>query len=761
MSEVSKERPNYRCPPPPTPYPWLVFLHGKNKKKQTFYSLSQPNKRYVRSIPELQNKSVWLSSHGWLVLCGKEFLLWNPVTFESINLPPLKLQPKQKIYDLLLTSAPGNLDSTLLVFVRNPPSIVFCCIKNQTWITRGYRKDIKVIGRCYDYKDHFCKPVICNNTIYAITYRYGHMVELEIVNSTSLVIKPLQCERLFTQSLWHCSNSYRVESCGDVFAIEVERGGVRHGQVIDIVISKLDLSKMVWNKVVSCPDRAFFLSRGNAISCPVPTADDAQRIGNRVFFTLYEDNSLYSYHIEDKTISISLPCPNISTPWETPLWILPNADQVEIKNHQLNIGQEECRKEEDTQIRDRVSSVEIWEEEKINEKITTLSLAIADADADADDLPSDIFSKISEHLTPFDYMHFRGVGKEFRSVAPPKQWRTLSASVELEKHILSPWLMLPITRTSVSSLVDPNGLGDKCKKYHLTTPQILENAIIHCSNYGWLLMSNRRFVEELRHCMLSVMLYNPLTKSTICLPDLIPVNHFFISSSPNSSDCIVVGFSIYLSQVHLIRPGMTEWIVMELVREYDGYSYYPTHIYPIFLDDSFYFLGEDGTIGVLKLEEYYTSLTLHQLKKACTSSSYHENFLVECDGELLSVFVGKFGQWVQVFKLNQSESEMEWKEVKDLGNYSLYLCEVSTIATESKASEMKNRIYFPRFDGESVMYYSLDTGRFHSSESNEEVSMDYYGSREQRSCCWIEPRWYSQESAHSSLLFDKLIRNNQ
>lgn len=77
--------------------------------------------------------------------------------------------------------------------------------------------------------------------------------------------------------------------------------------------------------------------------------------------------------------------------------------------------------------------------------------------------------------------------------------------MELEKHILSPWRMLPSTIEGVECLVEPR-IGVE-HKYYIRMPQVIEDAMICYSKDGWLLMSKDK----------SSKLYNPLTTFTILI----------------------------------------------------------------------------------------------------------------------------------------------------------------------------------------------------------------------------------------------------
>lgn len=206
-------------------------------------------------------------------------------------------------------SSPTNPDSALLLFFVDPQSIMFCCIKHQMWFKRSCCKDIKSIGEIDFSWDNFCLSIVCDGRIYATTACNGKLVEIEIMKQ-SLDRRPLECYLPRVQSMCNQLKTYLAESDGDVFVINFE---LHSREVMNIVVFKFDCPIMIWNRVESCTDRAFFLSNSEAISCQTMTTD-LDRIGNRVSFTHYQDKSLYSYHIEDKTISISSPCPNLPHP---------------------------------------------------------------------------------------------------------------------------------------------------------------------------------------------------------------------------------------------------------------------------------------------------------------------------------------------------------------------------------------------------------------------------------------------------------------
>ncbi|GMY31273.1 f-box/kelch-repeat protein [Fagus crenata] len=505
-----------------------------------------------------------------------------------------------------------------------------------------------------------------------------------------------------------------MESCGDLFTVEIQakhESGIAL-QVIAIEIHRLSFSKKEWLKVETAKDRAFFLPMGASdqpISSPAINPD----IANRVYFTLFDEKNLYSYNIEEGTVSVFSSFPNLPRLLPcSPVWVMPDLRFTNtLEEDKSNTGKENDLKVDAEDIDD------------------TSELHLSD-------LPFDMVKVIAERLILVDYLHFRATCKIFHSAAPSIQWRiALQMRVE-NPSLLSPWLVF-FEKQSVCTLIDPIH-GDK---YRINLPQELKGGYIVCgSKVGWLLVA----VGEK-----STFFFNPFTQVILPLAELSgdkPRNFSCIgfSSSPISSECVVIEFD---KQMSLEESGGDEF-VLESSRL--GEDHWDTNFFddddfffndnsPVFYRGAFYCLGKKGNLGLLKLndEEEYTWKVLTQPKPPCLSG-YHQNFLVECDGELLSVFVGCLGKWIQVFKLN--ESKMTWIRVESLGNYMLYLSCSPSLAVMAKNSGMENKIYFPIFCGESMVFFLLETKKFHSFESKD-IAIDFYSSREKLRCGWIEPRW--------------------
>lgn len=237
---MEERRPRHSPPPPGGPYPWLVFDHGRGLRNQTFYTISHPpsnqsnniNNSSVRSVPELRNNYVCNSCHGWLILSDEDdqFSLFNPVTLESILLPPHdELDPKTNINACALSSPPADPSCALFLFDSGLRRILCCRLENQVWFEKSYDKVIEAVAESSARrKDYLHRPVSCNGKLYATTY-YGD--ELVSIDTTEQSTSDLFIRRLGTklpsgnEPLSQWVQLVLVESGGELFTIVTMGGG--------------------------------------------------------------------------------------------------------------------------------------------------------------------------------------------------------------------------------------------------------------------------------------------------------------------------------------------------------------------------------------------------------------------------------------------------------------------------------------------------------------------------------------------------------
>jgi hypothetical protein len=164
---------------------------------------------------------------------------------------------------------------------------------------------------------------------------------------------------------------------------------------------------------------------------------------------------------------------------------------------------------------------------------------------------------------------------------------------------------------------------------------------------------------------------------------------------------------------------------------------------PVFFNGSFYYLSIEGKLGVMQVSQHAVHggvLTWKELDEPqAPLANYFNSFLVECDGNLLSVFEveGQFQNCVHVFKLN--EPTMTWIKVENLENHMLFLSNSASFSSVATIPGMENKIYFPRLYGENIVFYSLETNNYHTFENK---VLNFHHVREQLNSSWIQPRWH-------------------
>ncbi|XP_026432656.1 F-box/kelch-repeat protein At1g57790-like isoform X2 [Papaver somniferum] len=484
----------------------------------------------------------------------------------------------------------------------------------------------------------------------------------------------------------------------------------------------MDFDSMTWEQVESMDDYVFFLSDNTQLSC---LASDLGLSKGYVYYTQDEEMSMYKYDLEDESILLSLPCPNLPAPWYMPEWLMISATP---------------RFGESTRTTDHVSE----KNGCIHKVIAAMENQTVDKEDDKDDVKEagpwmmlkddHMVWLISNYLHTLDYIHLRGVSKKYHTML---DLRRSSSTMTVQTIDLSPWLVFPKHR-AVFDFINPMHNNEN---YLMNIPELLKGSRIRFSKGGWLLLSKGK----------TLFFYNPFTRSTVklpVLPDLCPQYAFTgisFSSLPTTSDCVV--FAINKSsrdavEISFIKRGDEFW-----TRDVYSNVYLPPRRKnvdfelnfnnPVFHRGAFYCLDLNGTLGVFNLEHDISWEILAMINPPNCDFIY-KSFLVECDGKLVSVLLGHLGKWVRIFRLN--DVEMVWVEVKHLGRHMLCISNTSCTSAMAPTGRMENKIFFPRLHNDEIVYYSLDTGMYHSLGSKH-CAKDYRDSKENLNCSWIEPNW--------------------
>ncbi|VFQ84271.1 unnamed protein product [Cuscuta campestris] len=731
--------------PPAGPCPWLVFDDGEGYKTQTFCcNITGPPsssvKMYPKRIPVLQNKKVVCCSHGKLVLLDvdtKLLSLCNSTTFDDIiSLPSLHHLSNYGIDTCLLLD--NKLDDLMVViFLESFPSIVCCSVGSESeWSEIAYGEQLNAYfpDDLIEKFEHagvgplfFSRAaVICDSIL---------IVNLQIKRRDCFfltwVIEIVEEEERLGLVLFFAVgapngtfrgpqtpiNVYLLESCGEIFCLYF------FTKALAFEVYRLNFDDLVFERVKDVRDIAFFVGERYCLSCPISGP-------GLIYFTTYGDtDNLYCFYTHDDSITASpLPCPLLSSP----TWMFCN---VMAHDMPLRLEENHCNKGIISKQGKNSTTQSIWEFDENGEQGKRLR-----------DLPLDMFEEVSKHLVAFDYLSFRGASKIFRSVAPPISWRRALSEGLGAYNFSCPLLMFANRAENVYKFVDPNINSSSYNYYLMRIPDSLQIPITICySHQGWLLL-----LKPLR----AVHLYNPFTRDIISCNrrygEGVEESTFFYSKpsaiTTSNGDCPIISVGFFeekKTMVKVISPRPGDEIVRHFDVESDRVFKVESHLTsPALFQDAFYYLDKQGRLGKLKITDLsvgdnlsWEVLDKPQCPDGLIDSSYH-NYLVECGGELISVFVGRLGKWVSVYRLNGDEEA--WETVTDLGGYDLYLSPSSSLSVLTKTRG--NRIYCPWLRGSEIVFFSLDTGKWHFSGSGDS-SCDLYGTRMHLNSCWVMPTW--------------------
>ncbi|GMP58413.1 hypothetical protein CsSME_00022091 [Camellia sinensis var. sinensis] len=294
------------------------------------------------------------------------------------------------------------------------------------------------------------------------------------------------------------------------------------------------------------------------------------------------------------------------------------------------------------------------------------------------DLPPELLSMILSNLFLGDSSNFSATCRSWQSITTPFPPPTNSALSKL------PYLMIL------------NGGDDGCKffqplrneTYHDKLSNIiisndqLKDAKIRVSTYGWLLMSGE-----------------------LCI----------------------------------IKRGDDRWTFHEFQnnRRFVLYDASP----PVLYNGKLYCLGNGGDVGVLDLSSSLSWSIICCCKPIWAWPRFkyqcQKSFMVNCDGGMLVVFVTHEERRVRLIKL--IVPDMEWQDVQSLGNKMLFLSHGASLLVEAVKEGMANKIYFPNFHGENGVFYSLNTGKYHSIVGNYSSTTPFnFVEQVSSTCTWIE-----------------------
>lgn len=315
---MAQKSPTYTCLPPSTnpPQPWLLISHGNSNHGHVFYSLSE-DRSYVRSIPQLRNKHICTSSHGWMVLRDLDnphgCSLLNIVTMEEIELPHLDFEYRHCI---ILASPPGHLDCRVVFFESTADySIIYSCKPgaDQTF----HEQDLGIDDNAFH-----CASVF-DGKIYGITLNRHELLVLDFDGPTPEVRTIIVNQKLVLSPTTSALQCYLVEFCGEIFlVIQIFKG--THVKCTDeFSIFRSDLSQKAWVEVKSVGENcAILLTHDGCGMCYLASKESGIK-GNTIYFmdTSSRSRCIYSFDLQEQSYSIYPPFHEVSRRSSSFRWI--------------------------------------------------------------------------------------------------------------------------------------------------------------------------------------------------------------------------------------------------------------------------------------------------------------------------------------------------------------------------------------------------------------------------------------------------------
>nr|XP_043611443.1 uncharacterized protein LOC122583065 [Erigeron canadensis] len=623
--------------------------------------------------------------------------LWNPITSRLIRLPQLQDHEKGDSYDCCLSSPPDDPSSILLLAVIGKPIIFFCRLnckrKKLRWTKMPFANQLKSMHVTDDNSE--CNGYLgCltywNDKIYGCTlglfYRLVIQVNI-VVDDNEAVISLLPIVKTPSLDFRRCSsisNGYMLGFSTELFYIRIFEDE-RRKTVGEVFLFKLDMTNMMWEETADL-EVAIFVSVDSTVMYRPQLDPD---LGGYIHIVGKTGQVIYSYNVKSKNILLSS-MPSLLQTRQVSAWTV--LDQRSLGDHQ--------------------------QEEDMNDMTVVRSVRDANVDfysttveSDLHNIPFDVLQRILEFCSCVDYMNFRAAGRRCRLAAPPIQWSRKTELRRFQTHsLVSPWLAVFDKAQGIITFTDPISND---KYFIKTPPKLIANFEICCSRYGWLLMLKDDW---------STVLYNPFTRDIRKLPQAPDgsVEGYCFSAPPTDPLCIVARFK---KSVELLgcdvayREDSKEkwewrWIHLNL-----GYRYPCTLQFPTFHGQDVYALSGNGGIYVFRKLVEGLVCFIAELPKSCCKSTPVKRFLAICDQHLIQVVMDELGESTELFNLD--ESKKEWKKIDSLGKHMIYVCGTTCLCVEARKPEMENKIYFPRLRSKKIVFYSLETCRYHTFKNGE------------------------------------------
>ncbi|KAK9052041.1 hypothetical protein SSX86_028669 [Deinandra increscens subsp. villosa] len=696
-------------------YPWLIAKNLDGSGDEAFYTIHDHLCHYKCRIPKLLGRHIRGDFHGWVILSLKNmWSLWNPVISEIIDLPPLILNNSESVGQCCLSAPPDDPTSIFLLTITGKSTFVFCQLGFKTdrlrWTRMPYTRQLSgIIGR---YGCFLESPTSYDGKVYALCNNDDYVIQIDIIfKNGEVLIKLLrfrECPTLPHDNPFPSLIPLLKGSPTELFYIMVAFNEVTKKTVGNVYLFKWAMTSMRWEDMVNIKDMVFFVDLSHDYSVYYNHAI-ASDLGGYVHIRDETGKMMYSYDVEDKTISLSsmaYPTGHMS------LWECRPGGTHENSKLTFDYDKEEDKNSNKVDIRSAA-----YEEAELNESYLL-------------NLPFHLLEVVMDHCIGVEYMCFRATCKSVYLAAPLIKWANETTSRRLYKYsLISPWLMVVDKTRGIFSFTDPVS-GDK---YFMKRSQI---SSIHydkllCSRFGWLLFRRKKN---------TTVFFNPFTSEIHELPNARGgFDCLCFSAPPTSPDCMVVGFSTFIEKatvhIHFVSGEQT-WRSIHL----DFVGAAPRHFrFPTFCGQDLCVICDKDEVYVFKKFSELQGLCYE--KVACARSSGGKYYIVKRDEQLLLVIISEKIECVEVFKLN--DYTKDWEKIECLGRYMIYIGDTTCMCIEAKLPEMENKIFFPRLHARNgkMIFYSLETLRYHRFDGKINEEIFGFGRVHVNTHAWIEPAW--------------------
>uniref|UniRef100_A0A0E0ICP6 F-box domain-containing protein n=1 Tax=Oryza nivara TaxID=4536 RepID=A0A0E0ICP6_ORYNI len=691
--------------------PWLV--QGSRGDTLTFVDVSDLS-LHETVVPEVRGKTCLGCMHGdWLLMLDEStadcFLLritTNPRT--KIQLPPLH-QPPLFLSTYEMLESPESANCTILVASSTEA-------EEECYLLHCHPGDEMWTKSVSPYDDISFSSLMRNygGKIYDFA---SNLIAIDVIDG-KIELQQLGTIKDEEEDSRRCGRYHIIESCGKLFLLWIDDLGCFYddGLLTAIRVFCLNLETLSWERVEGIGnDRAFLISGTYAFSCP---SIEGVLQGNCVYlvWSSCDSERLYKFCLDDMTISFHQILPQPTKSSSRAFWAIPASTQS------ISMPQEST-----------IPNNLLWRKPSKDNPPNDFDEHKEDGQENSlrpwDHLPVELLELIVSNLSLVD---------RIRSPTVCKAWSEVLNPIEQAK--VWPWLMHISKQDGTCKLFDP--LRSENYNIQVTIFDTNEDRhIFRSSKDGWVLASAGIYGND-------IFIINPFTEEIVEPPMLAFLYNYngvsFSSSNPMCLDCAFFGINSSDSGKFLStftwQHGEPHWIEQEF--EYNV-SFPVGYNNPVMFDGKFYCLGRKGNLGVFdptsntwrildKPEPIHVEMDLFEEDHIGREFCY----LVDMDGELISVFLRNANELPRVFKLNRTE--ISWVEVEDIGGGALFLDYRSSYGVASPDGGNGNRIYFPRYskDGKPVFY----------DMNKKTYSPSFYGVIEPLNCVWVVPNLRKNES---------------